>query len=61
MYIIIYNIENAIGCGSYINQEDDIEMWQIADFLESIKDCKDVREHCKYWKYWCKHHPSIIK
>jgi RNA polymerase II subunit A small phosphatase-like protein len=43
----IFHPENAIDCSSYFDDPADIELWQIADFLESIKDCDDVRSHCR--------------
>ena len=47
-------IDNAIDCGTFIDDPKDVEMWQIADFLVGIKDCDDVRVHCRYsiLYYW---------
>mmetsp|Transcript_40929 Transcript_40929/g.41801 ORF Transcript_40929/g.41801 Transcript_40929/m.41801 type:complete len:328 (+) Transcript_40929:240-1223(+) len=53
-----FHPENAIGCSSYIDDKTDKEMWQIADFLEAIKNCDDVREHCRHWREWCKKHSN---
>jgi RNA polymerase II subunit A small phosphatase-like protein len=50
----IFHPENAIDCSSYFDDPADVELWQIADFLESIKDCDDVRTHCRYWRDWCR-------
>lgn len=47
-----FHPENAIGCSSYIDDKSDVEMWQIADFLEEIRNCNDVRDHCRHWKEW---------
>lgn len=43
--------ENAIDCGSFIDDLSDIELWQLADFLLDIKSCDDVRTHCRYLVY----------
>lgn len=53
-----FHPENAIDCGTYIDDTRDIEMWQIADFLEGIRDCSDVRDYCRSWRQWCRHHPT---
>ena len=42
-----FHPENAIDCSSFIDDPADVEMWQIADFLIGIKDCDDVRDHCR--------------
>ena len=55
-----FHQEHAIDCTSFIDDPNDIEMWQIADFLISVKDAEDVRKHCKGWREWCKLNPSII-
>jgi len=55
-----FHQENAIDCTSFIDDPNDIEMWQIADFLISVKDVEDVRKHCKGWREWCKLNPSMI-
>jgi RNA polymerase II subunit A small phosphatase-like protein len=41
------HLENAIDCGTFIDDPNDIEMWQIADVLVGIKDVEDVRLSCK--------------
>jgi len=43
-----FHPENAIDCSSFIDDPADVEMWQIGDFLEGIKDCEDVRKFCRY-------------
>lgn len=43
-----FHPENAIDCFSYIDDPKDVEMWEIADFLENIKNVKDVRYFCRY-------------
>jgi RNA polymerase II subunit A small phosphatase-like protein len=43
-----FHPENAIDCSSFIDDPADVEMWQIGDFLEGIKDCEDVRQFCRY-------------
>ena len=41
--------ENALPCSSFIDQMDDKELWEIADFLDTIADCRDVREDLPRW------------
>lgn len=48
----VFHPENAIDCGSFIDDPSDVEMWQIADFLVGISQCEDVREHCRSWREW---------
>jgi RNA polymerase II subunit A small phosphatase-like protein len=48
----IFHPENAIGCSSFIDDPSDVELWQIADFLDSIADVEDVRYHCPDWRSW---------
>jgi RNA polymerase II subunit A small phosphatase-like protein len=55
-----FHPENAIDCTSFIDDPNDVEMWQIADFLISIKSVDDVRSHCRSWRNWCERNPSII-
>ena len=43
-----HSLENAIDCGSFIDDLSDVELWQLADFLLDIKSCDDVRSHCRY-------------
>eukprot|EP00602_Paraphysomonas_sp_CaronLab_P009810 CAMPEP_0185025682 /NCGR_PEP_ID=MMETSP1103-20130426/8783_1 /TAXON_ID=36769 /ORGANISM="Paraphysomonas bandaiensis, Strain Caron Lab Isolate" /LENGTH=332 /DNA_ID=CAMNT_0027558951 /DNA_START=184 /DNA_END=1179 /DNA_ORIENTATION=+ len=45
----IFHPENAIDCGSFIDDPKDIEMWQIADFLEDLHTVPDVRGKTKTW------------
>eukprot|EP01031_Cornospumella_fuschlensis_P031002 gene31002-37469_t len=54
----IFHPENAIDCTSFFDDPADVELWQIADFLESIRQCEDVRAHCRSWKEWCRRNPS---
>lgn len=58
-----FHPENAIDCFSYIDDPKDVELWEIADFLESIKGVKDVRYFCRTWKEWCRNnaHSSAPK
>jgi len=56
----IFHPENAIDCGSFIDDLQDIELWQLADFLLDIKSCDDVRSHCRHWREWCRSNPSTI-
>ena len=43
----IFHPENAIDCSSFFDDMADVELWQIADFLISIKSCADVRTKCR--------------
>jgi carboxy-terminal domain RNA polymerase II polypeptide A small phosphatase len=54
----IFHPENAIDCGSFIDDMGDIEMWLIGDFLQGISKCDDVRSYCNKWREWCKKHPN---
>jgi len=56
----IFHPENAIDCTSFIDNPNDTELWQIADFLVSIKDVDDVTQYCRKWREWCNDHPSKI-
>lgn len=42
------SLENAIDCSSFFDDPADVELWQIADFLISIKGAEDVRPFCRY-------------
>ena len=53
-----FHPENAIDCGSFIDDPKDIEMWQIGDFLLGVSKCDDVRLHCKHWREWIKKNPK---
>jgi len=55
-----FHPDNAIDCGTYIDDPADIEMWQIADFLEAIVGVSDVRGKCRGWRYWCERNPSSV-
>mmetsp|Transcript_5911 Transcript_5911/g.7805 ORF Transcript_5911/g.7805 Transcript_5911/m.7805 type:complete len:302 (-) Transcript_5911:418-1323(-) len=46
---VMFQPENAIVCVSFFEDPDDIELDLIGDFLESIKDVKDVRQHLHKW------------
>lgn len=47
---VMFQPENAIVCVSFFTDPDDIELDLIGDFLESIKDVKDVRQHLHKWE-----------
>jgi RNA polymerase II subunit A small phosphatase-like protein len=55
-----FHPENAIGCGSYIDCPTDIEMWQLADFLENLNNTDDVRGKTRLWRQWCSKNPSSV-
>lgn len=48
----IFHPENAIDCSSFIDDPKDRELDQIAAFLKGVKDAKDVRSMCQYWRDW---------
>lgn len=48
----MFQPENAIGCSSYIDATMDGELDVIAAFLEDVRGCGDVREHCRSWRLW---------
>ena len=54
----IFHPENAIDCGSFIDDPKDIEMWLIGDFLKDIKGTEDVRLYCRHWRDWRKKNPT---
>lgn len=56
----IFQPENAIDCSSFFDDPSDVELWQIADFLEGIKQCDDVRAYCRHWREWCRNNPSSV-
>lgn len=56
----IFHPENAIDCTSFFDDPLDVELWQIADFLLSIKACPDVRNVCRYWRDWVNSNPSSV-
>jgi RNA polymerase II subunit A small phosphatase-like protein len=56
----MFHPENAIDCGSFFDDPMDVEMWQIADFLESIAEAEDVRHHCRHWREWCETNPTSV-
>ena len=44
-----FHPENAIDCTSFFDDPSDIELWQIADFLEHVSTTNDdVRDHCRF-------------
>lgn len=47
-----FHPENAIGCSSFIDDQRDRELDQIAAFLIDVRDVPDVRKVCKDWKEW---------
>jgi carboxy-terminal domain RNA polymerase II polypeptide A small phosphatase len=55
-----FHPENAIDCGSFIDDPADVEMWMIGDFLAGIHECADVRHFCRHWREWCKSNPSTV-
>lgn len=56
----IFHPENAIDCTSFFDDPLDVELWQIADFLISIKACPDVRNVCRNWRDWVNSNPSSV-
>ena len=44
-----FHPENAIDCSSFFDDPSDVELWQIADFLEFISTTDDVRDYCRYF------------
>lgn len=56
----MFHPENAIDCGSFFDDPSDVEMWQMADFLESIANADDVRHHCRHWREWCETNPTSV-
>lgn len=54
-----FHPENAIDCGSFIDDMKDVEMWTIGDFLQGISKCDDVRQFCNGWREWCAAHPKL--
>lgn len=48
----MFQPENAIDCTSFFDDLRDTELWEICEFLISIKDVDDVRSHCTYWRDW---------
>lgn len=53
-----FHPENAIACGSFIDDPTDIEAWQMADFLENLSSHDDVRGKTRQWRQWCSRNPS---
>lgn len=56
----IFQPENAIDCTSFFDDPADVELWQIADFLEGVRGCEDVRAYCRHWREWCRNNPSSV-
>jgi RNA polymerase II subunit A small phosphatase-like protein len=48
----VFHPANAIDCLSFIDDPNDEEMWDIAEFLISHKDVEDVRSVCCCWRQW---------
>lgn len=54
----IFHPDYAIDCSSFIDDPSDLEMWQIADFLEDLNRYDDVRGRTRVWKQWCYRNPN---
>jgi len=48
----LFHPENAIDCGSFIDDPNDRELDQIGKFLVGIKDVEDVRGTANLWRHW---------
>jgi RNA polymerase II subunit A small phosphatase-like protein len=48
----LFHPENAIDCGSFIDDPSDRELDQIGKFLIGIKDVDDVRGTANLWRQW---------
>lgn len=55
----IFHPDYAIDCSSFIDDPNDVEMWQIADFLEDLNKFDDVRGRTRLWKQWCQRNPNL--
>lgn len=53
-----FHPDYAIDCGSFIDDPSDVEMWMIADFLESLNSVDDVRGKTRSWRQWCSKNES---
>lgn len=54
----LFHPDNAIGCTSWIDQKDDVELKVIEDFCEAIMDVDDVRDHCHNWRCGGNYRPT---
>lgn len=48
----MFHPENAIDCGSFIDDVNDRELDQIGAFLTGLKDVADVRGTVNLWRHW---------
>lgn len=48
----MFHPENAIDCGSFIDDVNDRELDQIGAFLTGLKDVPDVRGTVNLWRHW---------
>jgi len=48
----IFNPDAAIGCTSFVDDPNDMELKHICGFLLKLKDCEDVRCRTGLWKDW---------
>jgi len=48
----MFHPENAIDCGSFIDDPEDVELDQIGQFLIGLKDVNDVRGTVNLWRHW---------
>lgn len=48
----MFHPENAIDCGSFIDDVNDRELDQIGNFLVGCKDVRDVRGTINLWRHW---------
>jgi len=55
-----FHPENAIDCMSFFDDPTDVELWQIGDFLESVRHSPDVRQECRSWRDWVTKNPSTV-
>ena len=48
----LFHPQNAIGCGTFIDDMSDNELPQIQDFLTQTQYVRDVRDHMYKWEEW---------
>jgi len=48
----LFHPQNAIGCGTFIDDMSDVEMPQMVDFLLQTLGVRDVRDHMYKWAEW---------
>lgn len=46
----LWHPENAVDIKDFVGDQTDAELLTVADFLDVIKDAKDVRAHLQHWK-----------